>query len=236
MMRLNKYIAHCGICSRRKAVDLIKNGEIKVNGIVETNPAVEITDKEEVIYQDKVIKLEQKLVYILMNKPKGVVTTLNDEEGRRTVIDMLGDKVTERVYPVGRLDMNTVGLLLITNDGDLANKLSHPSNEVNKVYHIHLFNPLAEADFKKIKNGIILEDGMFQSDKVSILNEDRTEIGLEIHSGRNRIIRRVFEKLNHDIKVLDRVYYAGLTKKDLPRGWTRMLSQEEVIKLKHFKA
>lgn len=233
-MRLNKFISHCGVCSRRNAADLVKSGKIIVNGVEERNPAIIITDKDTVEYDGRVLKLEEKLVYVLMNKPKGIVTTVSDEQGRRTVIDMIGDKVTERIYPVGRLDMYTTGLLLLTNDGELAQKLSHPSNNVTKVYQVTLQDPISDRDVQKIRDGFDLEDGPFKIDKISILDDENRELGIEIHSGKNRIIRRIFEFLDHHVQVLDRVYYAGLTKKDLPRGWTRMLTDAEVIKLKHF--
>lgn len=233
-MRLNKYISHCGVCSRRNAAELVKSGKIKVNDEVEKNPAILVQEGDKVEYDGRILKLEEKLVYVLMNKPKGIVTTLSDEQGRRTVMDMIADKVQERIYPVGRLDMYTTGLLLLTNDGDLAHKLSHPSNNVTKVYQVTLQDPLDQRDFQKIKDGFDLEDGPFKIDKISILDDENLELGIEIHSGKNRIIRRIFEHLDHHVKVLDRVYYAGLTKKDLPRGWTRFLTEAEIIKLKHF--
>lgn len=232
--RLNKFIAHCGVCSRRKAGDLVKAGEIKVNGRVEKNPAILVTESDEVFYEGKRISLEKKMVYLLLNKPKNVITSLSDEKGRKTVWDMVKDKSQGmRLYPVGRLDMNTTGLLLITNDGDLTEKLSHPKYEIKKIYEIHLESELDKEDFEKIRSGLELEDGFIKVDKLSYL-DSREKLGIEIHSGRNRIIRRIFEHLGYKVKRLDRVYYAGLTKKDLPRGWSRNLHKKEIIMLKHF--
>ncbi len=234
-MRLNKFVAHCGICSRRKAAELVKAGHIKVNGQVEKNPAVEITANDEVVYKGQIIRPEERKRYVLMNKPHGVITTLSDEQGRKTVMDVLKNKYNERIYPVGRLDRNTTGLLLLTNDGDLAKKLSHPSHKVMKVYQVKLDRDLAEADLEKIKTGINLEDGPVSVDKVSyIQGGTKSDIGIEIHIGRNRIVRRIFEALDYSILKLDRMYYAGLTKKDLPRGFSRDLNEKEIIMLKHF--
>ena len=235
MMRLNKYIAHAGVCSRRKAADLVKSGKIAVNGVIETNPAVEITEEDEVVYEGKVLKPELKKVYLLLNKPKNVVTTLSDEKGRRTVMDMVGNKVKERIYPVGRLDRATTGLLLLTNDGDLAKKLSHPSHNIKKYYHVVLDQMVSDDHIEMIRKGLTLEDGLATVDAADyIKGKDRNEVGLEIHIGKNRIVRRIFEHLGYRVVKLDRTYYAGLTKKDLPRGWSRHLTKQEVIMLKHF--
>lgn len=231
--RLNKFIAHSGLCSRRKAGDLVKSGQIKLNGKVETNPAVEVTDDDRIEYKGKPLKREERTVYILMNKPKGVITSLTDEHERKTVIDVLGKDVNERVYPVGRLDFNTTGLLLLTNDGELSHQLTHPSYEVKKVYEVELDRPLSEGDFQKIKKGLVLEDGRIEVDGLSC-KDDRRIVGIEIHSGRNRIVRRIFEKLDYTIIKLDRVRFAGLTKKNLPRGKYRRLTKKEIIFLKHF--
>lgn len=231
--RLNKFIAHSGLCSRRKAGDLVKSGQIKLNGKVETNPAVEVTDDDRVEYKGKRLRREEREVYILMNKPKGVITSLTDEHERKTVIDVLGKEVNERVYPVGRLDFNTTGLLLLTNDGELSHQLTHPSYEVKKVYEVELDRPLSEGDFQKIKKGLVLEDGRIEVDGLSC-KDDRRIVGIEIHSGRNRIVRRIFEKLDYTIIKLDRVRFAGLTKKNLPRGKYRRLTKKEIIFLKHF--
>lgn len=235
MMRLNKYIAHSGVCSRRKAVDLIKGGKIKVNGEVEINPAVEISDKDKVEYLGKVLKLETNKVYLLMNKPKNFVTTLSDEMGRKTVMDLIKGKVSERIYPVGRLDRMTTGLLMLTNDGDIAKKLTHPSHGVKKIYQVVLNREVSEADLETIRNGFDLEDGKVIVDAVQyVKNESKNTIGIEIHMGKNRIVRRIFEHFDYKVLKLDRVYFGGLTKKDLPRGFFRHLTEKEVIMLQHF--
>lgn len=237
IMRLNKYIAHCGICSRRNAAELVKKGEIQVNGVVEHNPAYEVQEGDVIVYKGKEIKLEEKKVYLLLNKPKNVVTTLSDERGRKTVMDIVGGKVKERIYPVGRLDRDTLGLLLFTNDGDLAKKLSHPSHEVKKTYHVVVDKEMTESDLQKIRDTLTLEDGEAPVDKVYFLKGSGTDarhVGIEIHIGRNRIVRRIFSHLGYTVVRLDRVFYAGLTKKDLPRGWSRFLTEKEVIMLKHF--
>lgn len=235
MMRLNKYIAHAGICSRRKAAELVKSGQVKVNGAVETNPAIEITKEHVIEYQGKIVKPIFKRIYLLLNKPKNVITTMEDERGRKTVWDIVESKVKTKIYPVGRLDRNTTGLLLLTNDGDLANKLTHPSCKVKKIYQVVLNKPLSETDINKIDKGLMLEDGKADVDKISYIQEmPQTHIGIQLHSGKNRIIRRIFEYLNYEVVTLDRVYFAGLTKKDLPRGWSRNLKKKEIIMLKHF--
>ena len=232
-MRLNKYIAHAGVCSRRKAADLVKNGDIKINGTVELNPSYMVAEKDEVVYKSRTLSPERNKVYLLLNKPVGYVTTLDDEKGRKTVIDLVKKKVEERIYPVGRLDLNTSGLLLLTNDGDLANKLAHPSHEVIKVYHVILDKPVSQKDIQRIKNGLDLEDGRAEVDSVGhVKGAPKTEVGIQIHMGKNRIVRRIFEHLGYTVRKLDRTYYAGLTKKDLPRGFSRPLTKEELIKLK----
>ena len=235
-MRLNKYIAHSGVCSRRKAGDLVKEGKVMVNGKLEINPAYIVQEGDKVTYNGKVLKPETKKLYILMNKPKNTVTTTSDEKGRKTVMDIVENKYKERIYPVGRLDRNTVGLLLLTNDGDLAKKLSHPSHKVVKKYHVVLDKPVIETHLESIRTGLILEDGKAVVDDIDwIFGSDKSEVGIEIHIGKNRIVRRIFEHLGYKVNKLDRVYYAGLTKKDLPRGWFRELKENEVILLKHFK-
>ncbi len=235
MMRLNKYIAHAGVCSRRKAVDLIKGGEIKLNGKVELNPAVEISDTDKVEYSGKVLKLESTKVYLLMNKPKNFVTTLSDEMGRKTVMDLIKGKVKERIYPVGRLDRMTTGLLMLTNDGDIAKKLTHPSHGVKKIYQVTLNREVTETDLETIRNGFELEDGKVNVDAVQyVKNESKNTVGIEIHMGKNRIVRRIFEHFDYQVLKLDRVYFGGLTKKDLPRGFFRHLTEKEIIMLKHF--
>ncbi len=235
--RLNKYIAHCGVCSRRKAAELVKNGEIKVNGQIEINPSYFVQETDEVQYNGKKLRLETKKVYILMNKPKNVVTTTSDERARKTVMDIVQNKVKERIYPVGRLDRNTTGLLLITNDGDLATKLSHPKYGVRKRYHVILDQPVTEEHLEQIKKGLQLDDGMVKVDDIDwIIGSDNSEVGVEIHVGKNRIVRRIFEHFGYHVERLDRVYYGGLTKKDLPRGWFRHLKPKEIIMLKHFNS
>lgn len=236
-MRLNKYIAHCGVCSRRQAADLVKIGKISVNRKIERNPAYEVQDNDLIEYNGKILRIESKMIYILMNKPKNVLTTTSDEKARTTVMDILQNKVDQRVYPVGRLDRNTTGLLLLTNDGELAKKLSHPSHKFKKRYHVVLNKPVSEAHIQDIKEGLTLEDGYVPVDDIDwIIGSDQSEVGIEIHIGRNRIVRRIFESLGYVVEKLDRVYYAGLTKKDLPRGWFRHLTPKEVIMLKHFTA
>lgn len=233
--RLNKYIAHCGVCSRRKAADLVKNGEIKVNDVVEENPSYMVQEGDVVKYLGKTLVLEVNKVYILLNKPKKVVTTLSDEKQRRTVIDVLGNKIKERIYPVGRLDYMTTGLLLLTNDGDLAKKLSHPSHEVRKLYHVTLDQAIQQKDVDKILEGLVLEDGYAEVDSCHILpGKQNLQLMVQLHQGKNRIVRRIFAHLGFLVTKLDRVNYAGLTKKDLPRGWHRHLTEQEIIMLKHF--
>ncbi len=233
--RLNKFIAHAGVCSRRKAADLVKAGKIKVNGQVEKNPAIEVTDQDRVEYDGKILVAVKEMIYLLINKPKGVVTTLSDEAGRKTIWDMVKEKVSTRIFPVGRLDMYTTGLLLLTNDGDLTLRLSHPRHKVKKIYQVKLDRALDPKDKLAIEKGLTLEDGLAIVDGISyVKGEDQSNVGVEIHMGKNRIVRRIFEHLDYSVQKLDRVYYAGLTKKDLPRGWSRFLSEKEIIMLKHF--
>lgn len=234
-MRLNKFIAHAGVCSRRKAGDLVKAGKIQVNGKVEINPAIEVDENDTVLYNGKQLRVVNKKIYLLLNKPKNVITSMSDERGRKTVWDVVQSKVKSKVFPVGRLDRNTTGLLLMTNDGDLAYKLSHPSSSVKKIYQVVLDRPLSESDLEKIDKGLMLDDGKAEVDVVTYIQEfPPTHIGIQLHSGKNRIIRRIFEHLNYTVETLDRVYFAGLTKKDLPRGWSRELKKKEIIMLKHF--
>jgi len=235
-MRLNKFIAHAGICSRRKAGELVKAGKVSVNGRIQPNPAVEVGPKDVVEYNGQVVKPNFKKIYLLINKPKNVITTMEDDRGRKTVWDVVKEKVKGvKINPVGRLDRNTTGLLLMTNDGDLAYKLSHPSSSVKKIYQVVLDRPLTEEHINAIDKGIKLEDGIAEVDVISYIQEQPpTHIGIQLHSGKNRIIRRIFEHLNYRVVTLDRVYFAGLTKKDLPRGWSRYLKPKEVIMLKHF--
>ena len=234
-MRLNKYIAHSGICSRRKAIDLIKQGDITVNGAVCTEPGTEVSFKDKVLYKGKPVKPETQYTYILMNKPKNVITTVQDEKCRATVMDIVGSSIKQRVYPVGRLDRMTTGLLLLTNDGDLTKKLSHPSHEASKTYHVTLDRPLAEADLALIRAGIRMDEGILKVDGINhIVNKPPTVVGVTLHLGWNRVVRRLLEQLKYEVLKLDRVEYGGLTKKDLPRGKFRHLTQREVIMLKHF--
>lgn len=233
-MRLNKYIAHCGICSRRQAAEYVKNGKVSVNGNITTEPGVEVNPTDQVMYNGQVIKPELRKVYVLMNKPKNVITTAEDERGRTTVLDLLHGKIRERVYPVGRLDRDTTGLLLLTNDGDLAQRLAHPRHKVVKVYKVSLDKSLALKDLEAIREGLELEDGKALVDNIFYYEDKKSELGIEIHIGKNRIVRRIFEHLGYQVIALDRVFYAGLTKKDLPRGQFRRLTEKEVIQLKHF--
>ncbi len=233
-MRLNKYIAHCGICSRRQAADDVKAGLVSVNGQVVTEPGVEVQPTDRIAYKGQEVRPENRKVYILMNKPKNVITTADDERGRTTVLDMLKGKIRERVYPVGRLDRDTTGLLLLTNDGDLAQKLAHPRHKVVKVYKATLDRSLALKDLEAIRAGLDLEDGKAEVDNIFYYEDKKSEVGIEIHIGKNRIVRRIFEHLGYTVVALDRVFYAGLTKKDLPRGQFRRLTEKEIIQLKHF--
>lgn len=235
-MPLNKYIAHSGVCSRRDAVDVIKSGKVKVNNVVVNEPGYKISIGDAVIVNGKKITPVKNLVYILLNKPKDYITTTEDEKGRKTVLDIIKNATKEKVYPVGRLDRNTSGVLLLTNDGDLTQKLTHPSNEIKKVYAVTLDKPLVKAHFDEILKGVPLEDGVANVDSLAYTDvKDKTQIGIEIHSGRNRIVRRIFEHYGYDVKNLDRVIFAGLTKKNVERGKWRFLSEKEVRDLKYFK-
>jgi 23S rRNA pseudouridine2605 synthase len=235
LMPLNKYVAHSGICSRRDAADLIRQGEVKVNDVVVTEPGTKVSPKDSISIKGKKITPSKNLVYILLNKPKDYITTLDDPEGRKTVLDLIKRATDERVYPVGRLDRNTSGVLLITNDGELAQTLSHPSNLIKKIYEVRLDKPLSKADFEKLQTGVQLDDGFIMPDALGYTDpKDKTIIGIEIHSGRNRIVRRIFEYLGYDVRNLDRVTYAGLTKKNVQRGKWRFLTEKEVRILRHF--
>ncbi|MEP7196756.1 MAG: pseudouridine synthase [Saprospiraceae bacterium] len=233
-MRLNKFVAHCGICSRREAAVLVKAGKISVNSIKELNPSYEVKDTDKIFYLDKRIVPQENKVYIILNKPKNYITTLKDEKTRHTVLELVENHISERIFPVGRLDRNTTGVLLMTNDGDLAQKLSHPSFKVKKIYHVALNKSLTKQDFERIQKGIHLDDGKVEIDSIDFVADKKDEIGIEIHSGKNRIIRRLFEHLEYEVDRLDRVYYAGLTKKGVPRGKFRHLTSQEIITLKHF--
>ena len=231
-IRLNRFIAHAGICSRREADKLIEDGMVTVNGEVVTEMGHKVNPTDEVKYAGEKLKAE-KPVYLLMNKPKGFITTVEDEKARKTVMDLIGDACKERIYPVGRLDRATTGTLLFTNDGDLAKKLMHPSNGAPKIYLATLDKPLSPADLEAIKEGVTLNDGLVPVDKIEMPNADNhTLVGIEIHLGRNRIVRRLFEHLGYEVTKLDRTSFAGLTKKQLNRGQFRFLSEKEVGFLK----
>ena len=233
-IRLNKFIANSGVSSRREADELIKMGLISVNGNVVTELGHKVNPGDEVRYESKVLRAERP-VYILMNKPKGFLTTTDDPQERKTVMHIIGAAVKERIYPVGRLDRNTTGLLLLTNDGDLADKLMHPSFNVKKVYKVELDRPLTKADFQAVVDGVRLEEGRAVVDDLAIVSEDSRTVGIELHIGWNRVVRRIFESLGYDVMKLDRTAYAGLDKKELSRGQWRFLTREEIIHLKHFK-
>lgn len=231
-IRLNKFMANAGVCSRREADEFIQQGLVKVNGEVVTELGTKIKHSDVVEYDDKVVTLQSKC-YILLNKPKDCVTTSDDPNGRVTVMDIVKGACDERIYPVGRLDRNTTGVLLLTNDGDLASKLTHPKYVKKKIYHVWTDKDISEDDMQRIADGIELEDGPIHADAISYATEtDRNQAGIEIHSGRNRIVRRIFESLGYHVTKLDRVYFAGLTKKNLPRGRWRYLTQDEVNFLK----
>lgn len=235
-MPLNKYLAHSGVCSRREAAEVVKNGKVKVNGAVILEPGFKVTINDDVRLGLKKVTPTKHLVYILLNKPKDYITTTDDPQQRKTVLDLIKGATEERVYPVGRLDRNTSGVLLLTNDGELAQKLTHPSNEIKKLYAVTLDKPLTKNDFEAILKGVPLEDGMANVDVLAYTdNADKTQVGVEIHSGRNRIVRRIFEHLGYDVKGLDRVTFAGLTKKNVNRGKWRFLNEKEVRDLKYFK-
>ena len=230
-MRLNRFLAQSGLCSRREADDFITAGLVTVNGQIVTQLGTKVRPTDEVKFNDSRVQGEKK-VYLVLNKPKGYVTSLDDPHAGKTVMDLVEGACTERIYPVGRLDQNSLGLLLFTNDGDLTKQLTHPSYLKKKIYQVTLDKPLARADMDRIAEGITLEDGEIFADEISYVKENKQEIGIEIHSGRNRIVRRIFEFLGYTVTKLDRVYYAGLTKKNLKRGAWRFLSREEVERLK----
>lgn len=234
LIRLNKYISNSGICSRRDADALIASGQISVNDQVITELGYKVKRDDVVKYNKKVLQPE-KMVYLLLNKPKDYITTTDDPENRKTIMELVKDAGSERIYPVGRLDRNTTGLIMLTNDGELADKLAHPSNNVKKIYQVDLNKPISQTHLDEIKKGIVLEDGVAIVDDIEVLSSDKTILGVEIHIGRNRIVRRIFEHLGYEVVRLDRVMYAGLTKKDLPRGRYRFLTDKEVINLKHLQ-
>ncbi|GAB4448441.1 MAG: hypothetical protein Fur0028_03520 [Bacteroidales bacterium] len=231
-IRLNRYLANAGICSRREADEYIKAGLVKVNGVVVTELGTKVQPTDEIKFNNEAIKIENK-VYILLNKPKDYVTTTTDERGRRTVMELIRGACREKVFPVGRLDRNTTGVLLFTNDGDLAAKLTHPKYSKKKIYHVFLDKKLKKEDMDKLVEGINDGDDFLRADVVSFVDPaDKTQVGVEIHTGQNRVIRRMFEALNYKVVKLDRVYFAGLTKKSLPRGRWRFLTPTEINMLK----
>lgn len=233
LMPLNKFIAHAGVCARREAAEIIKTGQVTVNGDIIYEPGYKVLGNEDIKVKGKKVFLQRNLVYILLNKPKDYLTTLKDPEGRKTVLDLIQSATKERVYPVGRLDRNTTGVLLLTNDGELAQKLTHPGFEVKKIYEVKLDKPLLKKDMENILAGLNLEDGFIKPDALSYVNpKDKSVVGIEIHSGRNRIVRRIFEHMGYEVKNLDRVMFANLTKKNVERGKWRYLNVKEIRLLK----
>lgn len=233
LIRLNKYLADAGICSRREADVHIAGGAVMINGKIVTTLGTKVSLTDKVQFGGETLNRE-KLKYFLLNKPKGFITTSKDPFDRRTVMALMEKACKERIYPVGRLDKNTIGLLMFTNDGDLAKKLTHPKHQIKKIYHVFLDKGISKSDLQKIADGFELEDGLIKVDKVSWVSSenDKKQVGIEIHSGKNRIVRRIFEHLGYKVLKLDRVFFAGLTKKDLQRGKFRMLSEKEVNILK----
>jgi 23S rRNA pseudouridine2605 synthase len=234
-MPLNKYIAWGGICSRRDAAELVKQGKVKVNGKIMLEPSYKVQPDDDVVANGKKVVRQKNLVYILLNKPKDYLTTAEDDKGRKTVMDIVKNATEERIYPVGRLDRNTTGVLLLTNDGDLAQQLTHPKFEVKKIYEVRLDKAVTKADLDQLVQGITLEDGPIAADAAAYADtKDKSVVGVEIHSGRNRIVRRMFEHLGYDVKNLDRVMFANLTKKNVDRGKWRFLNDKEIRLLKYF--
>ena len=231
-IRLNKFLANAGVCSRREADEFIQAGVVKVNGEVVTELGTKVLRTDAVLFHDTPVTPEKK-VYVLLNKPKDYVTTSDDPQQRKTVMDLVKGACPERIYPVGRLDRNTTGVLLLTNDGDLASKLTHPKFLKKKIYHVHLDKNVTAHDMEQIATGIQLEDGEIKADAIEYTDEkDKKSIGIEIHSGKNRIVRRIFESLGYKVTKLDRVQFAGLTKKNVRRGDWRYLTEEEVDRLR----
>ncbi len=232
-VRLNKFLSNAGICSRREADELIRQGLVEVNGKIITELGVRVDpDKDIVKYGGSTIKGEKK-VYILLNKPKGFITTTKDEKARKNVMELVAGACQERIYPVGRLDRQTTGLLLLTNDGDLAKKLTHPSHGAHKLYHVVLDKNVSPGDMEKIRKGLILDDGPAPVDEIEYVEgKDRNQVGIKLHIGRNRIVRRIFEHLGYNVEALDRTMFAGLTKKNLPRGHYRFLTPQEINYIK----
>ncbi len=232
-LRLNQFIARAGVCSRREADALIAEGMVRVNGKVVKELGVRVKPTDRVEYNGKQLQGE-RMIYVLLNKPKGYITTTSDDKDRRTVMDLVASACEERIYPVGRLDRETLGLLLFTNDGALAEKLTHPSNSVRKIYHVYLNKPMELEHLETIAQGVTLEDGLIKPDRINYVVEAERgdEVGIQIHSGKNRIVRRIFEHMGYEVTKLDRTLFAGLTKKDLPRGKWRFLNDKEVAMLK----
>lgn len=230
-IRLNKYLANAGVCSRREADEFITAGVVSVNGEVVTELGTKVKRSDAVTFHNEPVSIERK-VYVLLNKPKDCVTTSDDPQERKTVMDFVKGACKERIYPVGRLDRNTTGVLLLTNDGDLASKLTHPKYLKKKIYHVHCDKNVTKADMEQIAAGITLDDGEIHADEISYVSEDKSEVGIEIHSGKNRIVRRIFESLGYRVVKLDRVFFAGLTKKNLRRGQWRYLTEKEVNMLR----
>ena len=229
---MNRFLANSGVCSRREADTFIQAGVVQVNGEVVTTLGTKITRQDEVLFRDQPVHIESK-IYILLNKPKNCMTTVDDPQNRRTVMDLVKNACPERIYPIGRLDRNTTGVLLLTNDGNLASKLTHPSFKKKKIYHVWLDKEVAVEDMEKLASGLVLDDGEIHADAISYASEeDHKQVGIEIHSGRNRIVRRMFEALGYHVTKLDRVYFAGLTKKNLGRGKWRYLNEQEVNMLR----
>lgn len=233
-MPLNKYLAHCGIASRREAATIIREGGVSVNQQPVTEPGHKVSEQDDVRYRGKKVLITKDLVYILLNKPKDYITTTDDPQHRKTVLQLIKGAGEQRIYPVGRLDRNTSGVLLLTNDGQLTQELTHPSFLVKKVYEVKLDRPLSRQDFERILAGVQLEDGEIHADALAYADDgDKSVIGIELHSGRNRIVRRMFEHLGYDVRGLDRVMYANLTKKNVERGKWRYLSEKEIRLLKY---
>ena len=231
---LNKFIAHAGVCGRREAAALVKEGKVKVNNNIIYEPGFKVTSADKVVFNNKQLHIQKNLVYILLNKPKDYITTAKDTHGRKTVFELVQQATGERIYPVGRLDRNTTGVLLLTNDGDLTQKLTHPSFEIKKIYEAKLDKPLLKKDMEALLKGVELEDGFIAADAAGYADpKDKSLVGLEIHSGKNRIVRRMFEHLGYEVKGLDRVLFANLTKKNLERGKWRFLHEKEVRLLKY---
>ena len=236
VMRLNKYLAHARVASRRKSAEFVKAGQVKVNGEIEINPAYQVQEGDVIHWKDQKLEIEDEKFYLLLNKPKNTITTKDDDQDRKTVMDLLPESLRKKVHPVGRLDRNTTGLLLLTNDGELTHRLTHPSHEVSKVYLATLDREISEEDLDKIRKGLTLSDGPVHVDGVNYMTRSsKKEVGIELHLGRNRIVRRIFEHLGYVVEKLDRLQIAGLTKKDLSRGRFRNLTEREIIMLKHFK-